>query len=451
LGVIYDAWGGKYMFCQLFGNYLFEEDVISKDEYQKLIEEQMSVRVRLGTIAVMEGILSEEEVEKINQLQRTQDRRFGDIAVEQGLLSDTQVSALLVKQGDVYMQFVQLLMDMLSITKEEIEDHIENFRKKIGFTPEEMEILKKDELDELLPMFVISSKPYVLDIAGLFTRNITRFVSRDFYIEKARKVKEYKYAHLACQELVGDDSVFVAVAEADEQDKHGAFLQIASSFGKQEMVEVDADAYDSVCEFINVTSGLLATSLSDKGISIDMEPPLGFENQTVNGDFYVLPIIVEGRRLDILIAVNSEFEAGDGPLKLGAVSAPYVPEDESHGAERVLIVDDSKMSRQILRNILETDGYEVVMEAANGLEGVEAYKKYNPDVVTLDITMPEMDGLEALEKILDYDPDANVVMITAAGQQAKLIKALKVGAKRFISKPFDENEILTNIKEMMAR
>ena len=433
------------MFCQLFGKYLQEREVINDEDYLQLIREQMSVRVKLGTIAVMDGILTEEQVERINELQKSQDRRFGDIAVEQGMLTDEQVGGLLKKQGNAYMQFVQLLMDMTDITRDKLEEYLEDFRKKIGFTPEEMETLKKDDLDELLPMFVYSSKPYVKDIAGLVTRNLTRFVSRDFYIEKARKVTELPYTHLACQKMGGDDEIWIAIAEKEE---NGAFLHVASSFSKQEMDEVYDDAYDSVCEFINVTSGLLATAMSEKKVSIDMEPPKGYEAQTAKGDFYVMPVILEGRRLEIVIAVNSAFHAGEKALKLGMVTAQ---EDVSEGdGARVLIVDDSRMSRQMLRNILEKDGYRVVMEASNGLEGLQAYMKCKPDLVTLDITMPEMDGLEALEKILSYDPKANAIMITAAGQQEKLMRALKAGAKYFISKPFNDEEILANIKKVLA-
>ncbi len=96
----------------------------------------------------------------------------------------------------------------------------------------------------------------------------------------------------------------------------------------------------------------------------------------------------------------------------------------------VLIVDDSGMSRMMLRDILEEAGYCIVAEASDGFEGELAYKQYEPDIVTLDITMPNMDGIECLERIMDYNPDAKVIMITAAGQQNKVIKALKIGAKK---------------------
>ncbi|MBO6208005.1 MAG: response regulator [Lachnospiraceae bacterium] len=179
-----------------------------------------------------------------------------------------------------------------------------------------------------------------------------------------------------------------------------------------------------------------------------MDPPQGFAGQVAKGDFYVLPVVLEGRRLELIIAVDSDFEPGQEPLKLGSVTTE---EDTSEGeGARVLIVDDSRMSRQMLRNILEKDGYRVAMEASNGLEGLAAYMKCKPDLVTLDITMPEMDGLEALEKILAYDPKANAIMITAAGQQDKLMRALRAGAKYFISKPFNEDEILANIRKVLA-
>ena len=102
------------MFCQLFGKYLLEQRAINESDYRTLINEQMNVRVRLGTIAVADGMMTEEQVEKVNRLQMTQDRRFGDIAVDLGLITDEQLGGLLKKQGDSYLQFVQLLTDYCS-------------------------------------------------------------------------------------------------------------------------------------------------------------------------------------------------------------------------------------------------------------------------------------------------------------------------------------------------
>lgn len=108
----------------------------------------------------------------------------------------------------------------------------------------------------------------------------------------------------------------------------------------------------------------------------------------------------------------------------------------------VLIVDDSRTSRRILRNIIETNGHVVVDEAENGEIGYLKYKELRPDIVTMDITMPHMDGIESLSLIKREDENAKVIMITAAGQKEKMVEALKRGADEFITKPFDQNEIV---------
>lgn len=116
---------------------------------------------------------------------------------------------------------------------------------------------------------------------------------------------------------------------------------------------------------------------------------------------------------------------------------------------KILIVDDSKTSRKFLRQMLEDDGHEIVAEAVNGLEGVEKYKAYKPDVTTMDITMPIMDGIEAVKEIIDYDQTAKVIMVTAAGQKTNMVEALKRGASDFIQKPFDSAVIINTIKKVL--
>ncbi len=113
----------------------------------------------------------------------------------------------------------------------------------------------------------------------------------------------------------------------------------------------------------------------------------------------------------------------------------------------VLIVDDSRTSRRILKDILDRAGYKVVSEAINGKEGVEMYDRLHPDIVTMDITMPEMDGIEALRIIREKDPEAVVIMVTAAGQKDKMMEAVKLGAAEFVAKPFVEETVLEAISK----
>jgi two-component system chemotaxis response regulator CheY len=115
---------------------------------------------------------------------------------------------------------------------------------------------------------------------------------------------------------------------------------------------------------------------------------------------------------------------------------------------KVLIVDDAAFMRIQIKNMLSKNGYEVAGEAENGLMAVERYKELMPDVVTMDITMPEMSGLDALREIIKIDPGAKVVMVSAMGQEAMVRDAILSGAKGFIVKPFKEEGIIAAIKKL---
>ncbi|MDD6658197.1 MAG: response regulator [Lachnospiraceae bacterium] len=115
---------------------------------------------------------------------------------------------------------------------------------------------------------------------------------------------------------------------------------------------------------------------------------------------------------------------------------------------KILIVDDSRTSRKVLRGILEEGGHEIVDEAANGQEGVQKFQACKPDIVTMDITMPVLDGMEALKMIKALKPDMKVVMVTAAGQKNKMIDCIKLGANEFLTKPFDKEEIISVINKL---
>lgn len=116
---------------------------------------------------------------------------------------------------------------------------------------------------------------------------------------------------------------------------------------------------------------------------------------------------------------------------------------------RVLIVDDSVTSRRFLRNMIIEAGHEVVAEAVDGEDGIKKYEEFKPDIVTMDVTMPKKDGIDAVSDIIKIDPKAKIIMVTAAGQQANIVEALKRGAADFIQKPFESNTIMMSIKKVM--
>ena len=108
---------------------------------------------------------------------------------------------------------------------------------------------------------------------------------------------------------------------------------------------------------------------------------------------------------------------------------------------RILIVDDAKFMRMTLTNILKKANHEIVGEAENGKIGVEMYRRYKPDLVTMDVTMPEMSGIDAVKTIKSQFPDARIIMCSAMGQQKMVVEAIEMGAKDFIVKPFDESRV----------
>ena len=119
-------------------------------------------------------------------------------------------------------------------------------------------------------------------------------------------------------------------------------------------------------------------------------------------------------------------------------------------AKNILVCDDAAFMRMMIKDILTKNGYNVVGEAENGAKAVEKYAETKPDLVLMDITMPEMDGIQALKKIKESDPNASVVMCSAMGQQAMVIEAIQSGAKDFIVKPFQAERVLEAVKKVIG-
>ena len=117
---------------------------------------------------------------------------------------------------------------------------------------------------------------------------------------------------------------------------------------------------------------------------------------------------------------------------------------------RVLVVDDAAFMRKMVNDALSGGGHEIVGEAANGAEAVQRFQELRPDVMTLDITMPEKDGLAALKEIIAVDPAAKVVMCSALGQESKVLESIKLGAKDFVVKPFQADRVLSAIEKALG-
>ena len=116
---------------------------------------------------------------------------------------------------------------------------------------------------------------------------------------------------------------------------------------------------------------------------------------------------------------------------------------------KILVVDDAAFMRMMIKDILVKNGYDVVGEASNGAEAVVRFRELEPDLVTMDITMPEMDGITALKEIKRSHPQARIIMCSAMGQQAMVLEAIQAGARDFVVKPFQADRVLDAVKKAL--
>ena len=117
---------------------------------------------------------------------------------------------------------------------------------------------------------------------------------------------------------------------------------------------------------------------------------------------------------------------------------------------RILVVDDAAFMRKMVSDVLTKGGHEVVGEAGNGVEAIARFQELRPEVMTLDITMPEKDGLSALRELMELEPTARVVMCSALGQESKVLESIKLGAKDFVVKPFQPDRVLEAVGKALA-
>mgnify|MGYP001103312374 CR=1 FL=1 len=116
-----------------------------------------------------------------------------------------------------------------------------------------------------------------------------------------------------------------------------------------------------------------------------------------------------------------------------------------------VVVDDAVFMRTLLKKMIEeTEGYSVVGEGSNGYDAIDLAKLYQPDVMTLDITMPELDGIKAVKDIIRFSPETKIIMVSAMGQQSMVIEAIKLGAKDFVVKPFEKSRVVQAIRNVLV-
>ena len=292
------------MVSSIVGNYLMEKGLLTGEQFRDILNEQQKVRVKLGLIAVAEGLMTQEEADRVNQLQAVMDRRFGDIAVEKGYLTEGQVNSLLKKQGNAYLAFAQAMENQQLMTIEQLEQILLDYRCENNFTASDMDALKSDDVDSILPLFLPVDSEAYYGIAGTAVRTLMRLVDTGLYPDKAYIMQKTEDENGALQKVEGEKGFVSALG-----GKGNALQFTASVFGQEEFVSVDEDALDAIGELLNCINGLYVSECKD-GSSLELMPPSfktgtqGFESRKM----LVLPIHIKNDCVDLMIAIGDEIE-----------------------------------------------------------------------------------------------------------------------------------------------
>ncbi len=282
----------------ILGNYLVETGKITKEQLKQALDKQDSVRVKLGLIAVAEGMMTLEQADEINRLQAIKDQRFGDIAIAKGYLTDEQISKLLQKQGNGYLTFIQTLVDNEYLLMDEVDELVNAFRQANGYSISELDALKSDEVDRIVPLFIPEEGKEFTKVIATAVRTIIRLIDRHVYIGKAEITDAFPADNQVSQALVGETGIINCFSEGD-----GALLKASSSFGKEAFEQLDLDALDAAGEFLNCINGLYASSLSRQNTFLELMPP-DYEDVTEKSKKPIcrIPIFVGDQSLYFTVA-----------------------------------------------------------------------------------------------------------------------------------------------------
>jgi len=282
----------------ILGNYLVETGKISKEQLSKALTKQDSVRVKLGLIAVAEGMMTLDQTSEVNRLQALMDMRFGDIAVQKGYLTEEQVSKLLKKQGNTYLSFVQALVDSDYLDMEDVDLVVNSFRLINGYNNSEMDALKSDEPERIVPLFMPEDGRQFTDIISTALKTIIRLIDRHAYIGRAEMVTAFPAKDMISQSLEGKDGIICCLSEGN-----GALLKVCSIYGQEEFEQLDADSLDAAGELLNCINGLYASGLSREGKFLELTPP-DYSDVTAKAkaDICKVPVFVGDKRFYFTVA-----------------------------------------------------------------------------------------------------------------------------------------------------
>ena len=287
------------MFFRLFGNYLKEKNLLDAEQLEALIQYRKVNRVKLGMLAVEQGLMTAEQADEVNRLQAVQDKRFGEIAIEKAYLTSADMDMLIEKQGNPYFLFLQAVQEKGYLTKDVLTEKLLAYRDEKKLSDEQLEIIKGGTVDDVANVLLHAANKHAEGLLKLVVRNLVRFVSTDIYFASIEQVNQFKAAQLASQLITGAAPMQLGISSENSE-----MLELACIYGKEEFDELDADAYDAVCEFINCNNGLYARTNSTLNCEMELLPPTFEEGAMLEGEIYLLTVFVNNKKLNVFVKIG---------------------------------------------------------------------------------------------------------------------------------------------------
>lgn len=301
------------MFNQYFGNYLLEKNLIKPEELKMVLEEQQSVKVKLGVLAIDAGYMNAEQVDKIHQLQVAKDQRFGELAIVEGLINENQLTALLNAQKKSNSVLGQILIEKGIFSLAQYEDAMLQYKADSQLTSEEIQVLENNDITKIAEIFLKTlsgdDDRILRDYFELFLRNIVRFIDDEIRMEAAVTVDSYAYDYLVTQGTEGEYNFFSGFAASES-----VLAQFAAIYAEEELSEMNELAIDSLGEFMNCQNGLFLSQLAHRGIELDLLVTQVKESGVISptGALYVIPCYLSFGKIDFLYAdTNPDFVEKD--------------------------------------------------------------------------------------------------------------------------------------------
>lgn len=293
------------MISSIIGRYLLNNGRITSEQLYSLLLEKNKIHVKLGLIAVAEGFMTQAEAEQVYDYQSVVDKKFGEIAVEKGYLTEGEVESLLDKQEDAYLAFAQALSNQHLMNVEQLEECMREFQEEYHLTFTDMEDLKSNDVDRILPICIPMGGNQYLHMAGTALRTLIRLADGDFCPKTAYYTDHLEADHGAVQYMSGEQSITCGIIGKDR-----ALLPIISALGRKKVREINLDSLQAVGELLDNIEEIYAGNLRQGGIVLEKQPAQCSVHikEIVAEKMLVLPLRVMGEEFNLIIAEGNRAE-----------------------------------------------------------------------------------------------------------------------------------------------